>query len=61
MRKSRLKRQIQDKLIEHFIAGTTARCAAELIGANRKTADFNNPHPKRQLVQLKQWVLVNLK
>jgi len=40
MRKSRLKNQIQDKLIEHFVAGTTARCAAELIGVNRKTASY---------------------
>ena len=40
MRKSRLKNQIQDKLIEPFVAGTTARCAAELIGVNRKTASY---------------------
>lgn len=40
MRKNRLKEQIQDKLIEHFVAGTTARCAAELIGINRKTAGY---------------------
>ena len=40
IRKSRLKKQIQDKLIEHFVAGTTTRCAAELIGVNRKTAGY---------------------
>jgi len=40
MRKSRLKKHIQAKLIEHFVAGTTARCAAELIGVNRKTAGY---------------------
>jgi transposase len=40
MRKSRLKKHIQDKLIEHFVTGTTARCAAELIGVNRKTAGY---------------------
>ena len=40
MRKSRLSKRIQDKLIEHFVAGTTARCAAELIGVNRKTAAY---------------------
>jgi transposase len=40
MRKSRLKRHIQDKLIEHFVAGTTGRCAGELIGVNRKTAAY---------------------
>ena len=27
-------------MIEHFVAGTTARCAAELVGVNRKTAAF---------------------
>jgi transposase len=25
-------------LIEHFVAGTTARCTSELIGVNRNTA-----------------------
>jgi len=25
--------------MEHFVAGTTARCAAELVGVNRKTAE----------------------
>jgi transposase len=40
MRKSRLSRAIQGRLIEHFVAGTTARCAAELVGVNRKTAAF---------------------
>ena len=40
MRKSRLSQRIESKLIEHFIAGTTGRCAAELIGVNRKTACY---------------------
>ena len=40
MRKSRLNRVIQDKLIEHFVAGTTARCAASLVGVNFKTACY---------------------
>ncbi|MCX7353203.1 MAG: IS1595 family transposase, partial [Proteobacteria bacterium] len=31
MRKSRLSKKTQDKLMEHFVAGTTARCASELI------------------------------
>lgn len=26
--------------MEHFVAGTTGRCAAELIGVNRKTACY---------------------
>jgi len=28
------------KLIEHFVSGSTARCAAELVGVNRKTAAY---------------------
>ena len=40
MRKSRLSRYKQDRLIEHFVAGTTARTASSLCGVNRKTAAF---------------------
>ena len=40
MRKSRLSKVKQDRLIEHFVAGTTARCTAALVGVNRKTADY---------------------
>ncbi len=40
MRKSRLSREKQLRLIEHFVAGTTARCAANLVGVNPKTAAF---------------------
>ena len=40
MRKRRLKKQIQDRLLEHFVAVTTARCVAEFIGVNRKTACY---------------------
>lgn len=40
MRKSRLSKRIQDKLIEHFVGGTMARCAAELVCVNRKTAAY---------------------
>ena len=38
MRKSRISKFKQLKLVEHFVAGTTARCAASLIGVNIKTA-----------------------
>ena len=38
MRKSRLSRFKQGHLVEHFVAGTTARTAASLCGVNRKTA-----------------------
>jgi transposase len=37
-RKSRLTKKQIDKLMEHFVAGTTARTAAELAGVNRNTA-----------------------
>ena len=40
MRKSRLSRSLQGKLMEHFVAGTTARCAASLVGVNFKTACY---------------------
>jgi len=37
-RKSRLKPSQQSKLIEHFVAGTTARAASELVGVQPNTA-----------------------
>ena len=37
-RQSRLSVQKRARLIEHFIAGTTARAAAQLVGVNRNTA-----------------------
>ena len=40
MRKSRLSKVKQGRLIEHFVAGTTARCAASLVGVNRNTAAY---------------------
>lgn len=40
MRKSRLSKLKQEKLIGHFVAGTTARCAASLVGINCKTAAY---------------------
>ena len=40
MRKSRLSKAKQDKLLEHFVAGTTARCAADLVDVNPKTAIY---------------------
>jgi transposase len=40
MRKRRLSVYKQDRLIEHFVAGTTARCAAALVGVNSKTAVY---------------------
>ncbi len=40
MRKSRLSLEKQNKLLEHFVAGTTARTAASLIGVNKSTAAY---------------------
>jgi transposase len=40
MRKSRLSNAIQTKLVEHFVAGSTARCAASLVGVNFKTSAY---------------------
>lgn len=37
-RKSRLKLRQQSKLIEHFVSGTTARAASEIIGIQANTA-----------------------
>lgn len=37
-RRSKLSLHTQRRLIEHFIAGTPARTAAELVGVNRNTA-----------------------
>ena len=35
-RLSRLSRRTQEQLIEHFVAGTTARAAAQLVGVHRR-------------------------
>ena len=40
MRKSRLSQHKQGRLIEHFLAGTTARTAASLCGIHRNTAAY---------------------
>ena len=49
MRKSRLKKVIQDRLIEHFIAGATARCAGSLVGVNKSTSAYYF-HRLRELI-----------
>lgn len=38
IRKSRLTARQQGKLIEHFVAGSTARAAAEIVGIQANTA-----------------------
>ena len=40
MRKGRLSKYKQDRLIEHFVSGSTALTAASLCSVNRKTAAF---------------------
>jgi len=40
MRKSRLSKHKQNRLIEHFVAGTTARIASSLVGVNKSTAAY---------------------
>ena len=37
-RRSRLSRAKRNRLMEHFVAGTTARAAGELVGVHRNTA-----------------------
>ncbi|GAB4174973.1 MAG: hypothetical protein Kow00100_16940 [Geothermobacteraceae bacterium] len=49
MRKSRLSRSKQAKLIEHFVSGSTARTAAALVGVHRNTAAYYF-HRLRQLI-----------
>ena len=40
MRKSRLSWSKQERLIEHFVSGSTARCASCLVGVNKSTAAY---------------------
>lgn len=49
MRKSRLSWRQQERLIEHFVAGTTARTTAVLVGVNKSTAAYYF-HRLRQLI-----------
>ena len=49
MRKSRLSKTKQDRLIEYFVAGTTARTTAVLVGVNKSTASYYF-HRLRELI-----------
>ena len=49
MRRSRLSSYKQERLIEHFVAGTTARTAAALVGVNKTTAAYYF-HRLRELI-----------
>ena len=52
-RRSRLPKRVQQKLIEHFVAGTTARTAASLVGVNKNTAQ-KFFHKLREIIASKQ-------
>jgi len=49
MRKSRINQAKQDRLVEHFIAGTTARTVASLVGVHRNSAALYF-HRLRQII-----------
>ena len=51
-RKSRLTERVQEDLIRQFVAGATARTAAELVGVNRHTATLYF-HKLRELIASK--------
>jgi len=53
LRKSRLSARTQQKLLEHFVAGTTARAVALLIGVQANTAKLFYQR-LRQLIASKQ-------
>ena len=40
MRKSQFSKTKQDRLIEHLVVGAKARCAADLVRVNPKTAIY---------------------
>jgi transposase len=40
IRKSQLSKSKQDRLNEHFVAGATAWCAADLVRVNHKTVVY---------------------
>ena len=50
MRKSRLSWYKQERLIEHFVAGTTARIAALLVDVNKTTTASYYFHRLRLLI-----------
>jgi transposase len=51
-RKSRSHERVQEDLIRQFVAGATARTAADLVGVNRHTATLYF-HKLRDLIALK--------
>ena len=51
MKKSRIIQSKQDRLVEHFVAGTTARTASSLVGVHRNTSAFYF-HRLREIIAL---------
>ena len=51
MRKSRLSVYKQDRLVEHFVSGSTSRTAAALVGVNKSTAAYFY-HRLREIIVL---------
>ena len=51
MRKSRLSHYKQDRLIEHFVSGSTARTTAKLVNVNKTTAAYYF-HRLREIIAL---------
>jgi transposase len=51
MRKSRLSKHKQERLIEHFVSGSTARTAAKLVNVNKTTAAYYF-HRLREIIAL---------
>ena len=49
LKRSRLSSRVSGRLIEHFVAGTPARTAGELVGVNRNTA-ISFYHRLRQII-----------
>ncbi len=51
MRKSHLSYSKQEKLIEHFVSGTAAPCAAILLGINKSSTAYYS-HRLREIIAL---------
>ena len=53
IRKSLLSWWKQSRLIEHFVSGSTARCASRLVGVNKKSTGALYFHRLREIIALK--------
>ena len=55
MRKSRLSWSKQERLIEHFVSSSTARCAARLVGVNKSTGAYYFHRLREIIAQEMAW------